>query len=176
LGRGAIAINGAVGCIIDSNTISNSNRYGIVCIYGFNTQIKYNKILGVKESGIYLRNTSGNLIEYNEFRDIGKLAIKGIFGSTGKPAYAVQRVLSKFKNAATGSDIRISNNKFYTSSKDVISLYGEDERQSPGYNNPLKAVSIENNKLIGNANSFNDCIKINNVVPGLNKVSRNSNN
>jgi parallel beta-helix repeat protein len=176
LGRGAIAINGAVGCIIDSNTISNSNRYGIVCVYGFDTQIKYNKILGVKESGIYLRNTSGNSIEYNEFRDIGKLAIKGIFGSTGNPAYVGQGVLVKFRNRPTGSGIIINNNKFYTPSKDVIILSGEGEKQSPGYNNPMKDVLIQNNKLIGSRNSFDSAVKIYNAVPGLNKISRNSNN
>lgn len=176
LGRGAIAINGAVGCTITDNRISNSGRYGIVCIYGFNTVISNNKIMNVVESGIYLRNTSGNVIGNNEFRGITRLAIRGQFGNTGKPAYAPQGFLRKFRNVQTGEGIRIIGNKFYGASKDVINLAGEDEEASPGFNNPLKGVEIRDNELIGINQPIDGFIKVSNVAPGGISIKRNRNN
>lgn len=176
LGRGAIAINGAVGCMIENNVISKSGRYGIVCIYGFNTTIKGNKLSGITESGIYLRNTSGNNIENNEFRDVGKLAIRGQFGNTGKPAYAQQGFLRNFRDVQTGKGIRIINNRFYGASKDVIYLIGEDERQNPGFNNQLKDLDIQDNQLIGNSQPIDNYIKVSNVAPGGSRIMRNRNN
>ncbi|TWV99410.1 nitrous oxide reductase family maturation protein NosD [Chitinophaga pinensis] len=176
LGRGAITVSGGVGCTVEDNTIVNSGRYGIVCIYGFNTAIRNNKILGVKESGIYMRNTNGNVIEGNEFRDIAKLAIRGQFGNTGRPAYSSNGFLTRFRNIPTGEGIRIANNKFYGTSTNVINLVGEDDRTSPGYNNQLKDLDIQDNQLIGNKNTIDNSIKVSNVAPGGSRIMRNRNN
>ncbi|ACU62190.1 right-handed parallel beta-helix repeat-containing protein [Chitinophaga pinensis] len=176
LGRGAITVSGGVGCTVENNTITNSGRYGIVCIYGFNTSIRNNKILGVKESGIYMRNTNGNVIEGNEFRDIAKLAIRGQFGNTGRPAYSSNGFLKRFRNIPTGENIRIANNKFYGTSTNVINLVGEDDKTSQGYNNQLKDLDIQDNQLIGNKNTIDNSIKVSNVAPGGSRIMRNRNN
>jgi len=174
LGRGAISINGAVGVKVENNIINNSGRYGIVVVYGFDDDIRNNKINGTAESGIYLRNTSGNDISGNELKNVAKYGIRGQFGSTGKPMYATQRVLSRFKNQNTGNGITITNNRFYGDTKNVIYMTGEDATTSPGYENLLKGVNIRENQLIGNNNPAQSCIQLRNVAPGnSNTISRN---
>lgn len=175
LGRGAIAVSGSVNCEVDSNTIINSGRYGITCIYAYNTSVTNNIIDGVKDSGLFLKNTNGNKVTNNQFKNISKLSIRGNFGNTARPDYAKSGAVGMYKNALTGNNIEISGNKFYSSAQNVISMSGEDERTSKGYSNEMKNISIHNNSLIGNSKSFNECVNLKSVAPGASKILKNRN-
>lgn len=175
LGRGAISVNGAVGCKIDNNTILHSGRNGIVCVYGFDTEICNNTIDGTIDAGIYLKNTNGNIIKNNDLKNIGKLLIRGTFGSMNRPTYAQNAVLSRYKNVNTGNGIQIEGNRFYTNSANIINLAGESGAAGGGFDNKLRNISIQNNTLIGGRGKLENGVILKDAEQGVNRVSNNIN-
>jgi putative cofactor-binding repeat protein/parallel beta-helix repeat protein len=175
LGRGAIAVSESINCQVDGNTIINSGRYGITCIYAYNTSITNNIINGTKDAGLFLKNTNGNKISNNQFRGIGKQSIRGNFGNTARPDYATNGAVKMYKGVRTGNNIEISNNKFYSSSQNIINMSGEDERTGRGYTNEMNNISIHDNSLIGNTRPFNECINLKSIAPGAGRILKNKN-
>lgn len=155
LPSGAIALNEAINCTVDSNYISNSAMYGFVNAYGFNSTFTRNNISNIKKSAIYLITTSNNKIENNNVSEIGDVIIKGFFTNTSNKSFDI-KLPTPFKNIQSGEYITIRNNEFNCNDKKLISFKG-DALYSTKKPESLKN-SIISNKIYGNQSNKNSSL------------------
>lgn len=168
---GAIADNGSCFCVIDSNTIVHSMKYGIDCAYAFNTSIIANKIDSTQLSGIFLINTNNNIVQGNTIRNVGEFGIKGYFDNLSKPSY-VNMGFKTFKDFSTGSHIKIKNNIISSLPKRAISLSGTKSSETNKYpDNLIRNILIQKNTFIGSQAS--DAIQLDNYILSKIKIKKN---
>jgi parallel beta-helix repeat protein len=171
---GAIALNGSIECVVDSNTVQVSHKYGIMVDEGFNTTVTNNIIDNTGMSGIYLSNTSGNMVSGNTLTHIKDYAVKGFFVHTSRKGFDNLNI-DQYKNSPTGQNITITNNNFSTSRTDrAIYMMGDQPNPSTNYvGNQIQNIKVFNN-TIHMQNHSADFVHFEREVGGTNSAHDNN--
>ncbi len=171
---GAISLNGSIECVVDSNTVQVSHKYGIMIDEGFNTTVTNNIIDNTGMSGIYLSNTSGNMVSGNTLTHIKDYAVKGFFVHTSRKGFDNLNI-DQYKNSPTGQNITITNNNFSTSRTDrAIYMMGDQPNPSTNYvGNQIQNIKVFNN-TIHMQNHSPDFVHFEREVGGTNSAHDNN--
>lgn len=171
LSRGAIALGGAVNCIIENNSISASGRYGIYSSYGFGNKFINNKIEHVEKDGIFLLNSSNNVISKNYMNYIKRDFIRGAFGNMQNFIYAQRNFLDEYRVFASGRNITISENELVGETSRIYMEGGMPGQKNKIRINNLEGIEISNNSFKGQKSSV--AIMLRNENGKRNTISNN---
>lgn len=172
LPAGAIALNSSTNTKIENNVVDNSNMYGYVNAYGFNSTFKNNTITNIEKSGVYLINVNDNIVADNTFKNIKEVVIKGYFWSTEDKAFSANVSVRKYKDIKTGNNISIYNNSFY-SPIDVLYFTGQNGQNGNAINK-IKNNRFVNNTIYNSKKRVKDTVFFREEVDNSNSISNNN--
>jgi hypothetical protein len=194
---GAIGLNNCLGCNVSDNIIKNSNMYGIITKYTFESIIKGNIIDTTTKAGIYLYAGNDDTCESNNVKGAGNIGIK-IYAEnsqvvsplgyqsipTGKRiiiAKNIVKCLSSFGIYGTVADVaniyealKIVDNIVDTSNLTIISIaqakYSEVKRNYGTTATSTTGISVTGADSTDNDISENILIKSTNFTIGIDAV------
>ncbi len=151
---GGIALNTALNCIIQSNTVDGSGKYGIIGVYCINLSLLKNNITNCGNSALYLNYANNVRITDNTIISKGKEAIKLRLGSTSEVNLPKEAFKPEFYQIETGKDIQLEYNTIeIQNSSQAIFIDPESPLSSSASINILNnKFSLAGNKIVNNSN------------------------